>query len=118
MVQEQARDKSYFYWAQKPGQSEAPAPFNIVTSRVVIAGSRYKSKTNLEYLDTNRTHPGTNLKRAFSVQARDKSYYYWAQKPGLSEAPAPVELPRQIRTRAANKVYVCIYTYIYIYIYP
>eukprot|EP00802_Teleaulax_amphioxeia_P005029 Tamp_05033.p3 GENE.Tamp_05033~~Tamp_05033.p3 ORF type:complete len:328 (-),score=103.38 Tamp_05033:1878-2861(-) len=43
-----------------------------------------------------------NAIQASQQGRKDKSYYYWAQKP-THEAPAPREAPKQIRTREARQ---------------
>jgi len=43
-----------------------------------------------------------NAIQASQQSRKEKSYYYWAQKP-TDEAPAPREAPKQIRTREARQ---------------
>jgi len=48
------------------------------------------------------TSASVNPIEASKTKARDKSYYYWAQRTTAAEAPAPIEAPKQIRTRQAR----------------
>ena len=60
-----------------------------------------------KFLENHTPPPPFSALQRSQQGKKEKSYYYWAQKP-THEQPAPREAPKQIRTREARQVCVCV----------
>mmetsp|Transcript_9532 Transcript_9532/g.31900 ORF Transcript_9532/g.31900 Transcript_9532/m.31900 type:complete len:264 (-) Transcript_9532:1702-2493(-) len=96
----------YSLCARTDGQVVVPADAPIAKTfkngdDIWIVTLEEAMKENNERIVVNSSEVKNAIELS-KVKAKDKSYYYWSRK-ATDEAPAPVEAPKQIRTRAAKQ---------------